>query len=206
MGGDQADPGHSQGMAEPLWCGWLGLEGPGLALLPLSRAQIGMGHGPARHTLAPNIGEDVAGRMWSAGYYAWLSGRNEMTVWLNLWGDSVAWGAWPVGEVGMRRGSSSAAGQAVINMGFLGVDKGRPCSGLSASSSQAPGIWGPQQSVLALSPSQCVGNPVVALDPAWVSVTVEPARCPWLPGRAPNPGLGSRPCSLPAPGLLGLVE
>lgn len=152
MGGDQVDLGHSQGMAEPLWCSWLVLGGLGLALLPISRAQPGMGHGPARHTLAPNIGEDVVGRMWSAGSQAWLSGRSEMRVWLNLWGYSVAWGAWPVGEVGMWRGSSSTAGQAIINMGFLRVDRERPSLGLPASSSQAPGICGPQ-SVLALSPS-----------------------------------------------------
>lgn len=35
---------------------------------------------------------------------------------------------------------------------------------------------------------------------------LEPARCPWLPGGALNPGLGSRPCSLPAPSLLKVVE
>lgn len=151
-GGDQANLGHSRGIAEPLQCSWLGLGGLGLALLPISRAQPGMGHGPARHTLAPNIGEDVAGRMWSAGSQAWLSGCSEMRVWLNLWGYSVAWGAWPVGEVGMRRGSSSTAGQAIINMGFLRVDRERPSLGLPTSSSQAPGIWEPQ-SVLALSPS-----------------------------------------------------
>lgn len=67
MGEHQADLGCSQGMAELLWCGCLRLGAPELALLPLSRAQVRMERGSARHTLAPNIGEDVAGRMWSAG-------------------------------------------------------------------------------------------------------------------------------------------
>lgn len=35
---------------------------------------------------------------------------------------------------------------------------------------------------------------------------LEPAGCPWLPGGALNPGLGSRPCSLPAHSLLKVVE
>lgn len=66
----------------------------------------------------------MAGRMRSAVSRAWLSGCREMRGWLNLQGDSVAWGAWPVGEAGMRRGNSSTAGQAVINMGFSGWIKG----------------------------------------------------------------------------------
>lgn len=53
----------------------------------------------------------------------------------------------------MRRSSSTAA-QAMVKMGFLWMDQGLGCFGLSASSSQAPGIWGSQQSILALSPCQ----------------------------------------------------
>lgn len=129
-------------MAEPLWSGWLGLRGPGLALLRLSTAQIGMGYSFKRHTIASSAGEDVAGKMWSAGSHAWLSAHSEMRSRLHLQGDSVARCAWPVGEVAVRRRSSSTAGQAIVNMGFLWVDQGRPRFGLHASSSQTPGNWG----------------------------------------------------------------
>lgn len=76
----------SLGMAE-LWPGWLSQGGIGLALFPLSTALTGMIHSSVRHS---SIGEDVAGRMWSAGSHAWLSGHSEMRARLNLQGDSVA--------------------------------------------------------------------------------------------------------------------
>jgi len=80
-------------------------------------------------------------------------------------GGSTAWVAWPVGKVGMRRGSSSAAGQAVINMMLLGVNKGRPAWGslLPPAEHQESGD---HSRVSRPSPSQCMGNPVVALYPA----------------------------------------
>lgn len=103
--GDQADLGHSKGMAELLWSGWLGLGGAGLALLPL----LSPGWNWTQHSIASNTAEDVAGRMWSAASHAWLSGHSEMRARPNLQGDSVAKCAWPVGEVGVRRRSSSTA-------------------------------------------------------------------------------------------------